>query len=490
MNLSIIRLIVFSALLYLLLTSIPVYFSYNELINQIHWQTQLDSQQKVNETASQIGNYIKLFQRHTNELAQKQEVKDIADVWGDNEIQNWAIKTRKLLPDTIGLAIVKHNGEVIGQPEQQRIGPDCLIDVKKRFNHSLINSPAYHNFLNGLYHFDLYAEIITDDGENYILLHTIRLNSIQELLAESVKSGTYLSIISGIEPVIELGNPPRNGMNFEAAIPGTTWQLKMTVISEQELSIIQFAKQSIAKAAFVISIIFTLVTGLLYYFLRHDSSILQRLLIQVGEKPSENIHKLKFYLQDFKLIYNGIIKQNNRLMRAQKQIEKMALEDSLTGLGNRHRLEIEKSTHLSHAKRGIQVSVITLDLDNFKYINDRYGHAVGDTVLSSLSKTLKTNIRESDSAYRLGGDEFIVLLYSIKADELENWYQHLVQNFKDNCNANLEILEVSPTISAGASFIIKEDKSLCESFKRSDTALYQSKKQGKGKISYFHSGDY
>jgi|GEM_PF-4870540 len=480
MKLSIIRLIILSALLYLFLTSIPVYLSYNELINAIHQQTENSSQRQLNQAALQIGNYIKRVQRQTSELANKQEIKDIAAVWDDIEIQNWAIKTRNLLPDTIGLAIVNPNGAIIGQPEKQRIGPQCLIDVKKQFAQTLNEHPPYHRFLHGLRHFDLYANILSDDSEKYLLLHSISLKTVEEILMEYFKQGIYLSISNTQQVLLEIGTSTSNGMNFQAKIPDTTWHLNMIQLSEQELSIIQFARQSIVKAAFVIATIFTLITALLYNLLRHDTNKLQQLLSQIGEKPNNKIPNSSLYLNDFRVLKKGILKQNKHLICAQNQIEKLALEDNLTGLGNRHRFELDKSGHFNRAKRGISISIISLDLDNFKSINDNLGHAAGDQVLLQLGKTLSNHIRKSDSAYRFGGDEFVVVLYSIEMDELNRWFQNIVFTFQDKCPHLSNLPQYNCGISGGASIIKQQDKSISESLERSDNALYQSKKQGKG----------
>lgn len=96
---------------------------------------------------------------------------------------------------------------------------------------------------------------------------------------------------------------------------------------------------------------------------------------------------------------------------AYQQMAKQAMHDSLTHLGNRRYYEQSLKQVLARAQRhGDAITLVVLDLDNFKSLNDKYGHLVGDEVLSQFGHTLEQAIRDSDQAFRIGGDEFTLLI--------------------------------------------------------------------------------
>jgi diguanylate cyclase (GGDEF)-like protein len=99
------------------------------------------------------------------------------------------------------------------------------------------------------------------------------------------------------------------------------------------------------------------------------------------------------------------------LAEQSRQLEALALYDALTGLGNRN-LFLKQLEHLIaiSGRRKEQIALLSMDLDGFKEVNDRLGHAAGDEVLREFSTRLRQVLREADQKYRIGGDEFVVLL--------------------------------------------------------------------------------
>lgn len=156
----------------------------------------------------------------------------------------------------------------------------------------------------------------------------------------------------------------------------------------------------------------------------------------------------------------------------------MAMQDSLTSLGNRRHFDKQLKRAMHHANRHQNlVGLILGDLDKFKTINDTHGHQVGDQVLSQVAKALEQSIRDSDSAFRFGGDEFAVIVedagsHSLKV--IENRIKQAIDN-----DALLAKYRVS--CSLGACFMNRADteKSL---FERTDQALYRRKMSTKLKL--------
>lgn len=161
----------------------------------------------------------------------------------------------------------------------------------------------------------------------------------------------------------------------------------------------------------------------------------------------------------------------------EETMKEMAFTDALTGIGNR-RMLMEAASH--EVERGLRykhpMALLLIDLDNFKHINDTYGHLVGDDILIQFAKCLEHQIRTTDIKTRYGGDEFVVVLVEAnEQDALDTAIrlQHAVSQ-KD-----FNIPEVL-TISIGITTLNPTD-TLIEMVKRSDQALYKAKKTGKNK---------
>jgi len=185
------------------------------------------------------------------------------------------------------------------------------------------------------------------------------------------------------------------------------------------------------------------------------------------------------------------------------ETEEKSLTDSLTGLGNRRALTEIASAILKIEKRrlpgGITEkrnpvhSLIILDLDHFKKINDTYGHPAGDTVLKEVAEAIKRATRKEGSAYRYGGEEFAVFLPLTNSAEAEKVAERIRQDIE---NLEIEIAdgrEIKLTASLGFSNTAQITKGtpngefLKEMIANSDTALYQAKETGRNSITGFES---
>ncbi len=180
-----------------------------------------------------------------------------------------------------------------------------------------------------------------------------------------------------------------------------------------------------------------------------------------------------FIVKPFKI--DEIEAKITRILRersAREKLAKLSITDNLTGLYNqRHffnklREEIERANRQKH-----NLSLILLDLDDFKVYNDKYGHLAGDTVLSKSGKIIQSNIRDNvDTAFRYGGDEFAVIL--VEADEriVENICERLKSEFK-------EVSEVSASIGFST---FSYDMKMQDLINTADKRLYREKKKNIG----------
>ncbi|PIF03739.1 MAG: hypothetical protein CSA86_04870 [Arcobacter sp.] len=135
------------------------------------------------------------------------------------------------------------------------------------------------------------------------------------------------------------------------------------------------------------------------------------------------------------------------------------------------------------SKRGNSpLSVLLIDIDNFKSINDSYGHHIGDLVIKSLSNIFINTIRKSDIAIRYGGEEFLVLLTNTT---LENGYiiaEKLRHHVENTIIKTETILNLKFTISSGLAMVGNDDTNIEATIQKADKALYIAKDTGKNKI--------
>jgi diguanylate cyclase (GGDEF)-like protein len=179
--------------------------------------------------------------------------------------------------------------------------------------------------------------------------------------------------------------------------------------------------------------------------------------------------------------YAGIITDITRDKERERDLYDRAMHDNLTKLPNREMFYEFASTAQKEAEEKNKIfALLFLDLDNFKEINDQYGHLVGDRLLRALSQRLRNTIRESDIASRFGGDEFVILLKDIKTVEnTKKVTQHIVDSISKPFTINDEKIYISASI--GISFYSYK-ATIDRLLKNADEAMYKAKKDGKNRI--------
>lgn len=168
-----------------------------------------------------------------------------------------------------------------------------------------------------------------------------------------------------------------------------------------------------------------------------------------------------------------------------KDVQELAETDELTQTNNRRQLFALGEREFNYARRYPQpLSVIMLDIDNFKEINDTYGHAIGDVVLHDLAQYCLNNIREVDILGRYGGEEFVILLPNTGFAQSSELAERLC-SFVENTRIQTNIGEVSITISLGVAEIAPDTPNLAALIDQADTALYGAKRKGKNRVEVF-----
>jgi len=165
----------------------------------------------------------------------------------------------------------------------------------------------------------------------------------------------------------------------------------------------------------------------------------------------------------------------------QKQLVQLASEDSLTGLANRRKFnEHFEKLYKLYLKRVHKLTLLLIDIDDFKSVNDDFGHLVGDQALIRAAEILKADLRSSDLVARWGGEEFAVLLVDVNPEKAREIAQKICDSMKEDVVLK-ELLQRSLTVSIGVGELtsLESQDGLVH---KVDTALYEAKEAGKDQV--------
>lgn len=223
-------------------------------------------------------------------------------------------------------------------------------------------------------------------------------------------------------------------------------------------------------------------------------SVLQSGRVKVFEEMIRTDHATKIYLTT----HEPVLISNRQLVLSssvdishQKAVEeelfRCAYYDELTGLPTRRVIEQRVNSLVREEERPARFAVAFLDIDNFKHINDYYGHASGDRLLIEVARRLSLGLRATDMLSRISGDEFLLLLNPVQSDaELAEYIEFLLQRLK--APFFIEGSELFASASIGVSIYPDHGDSYEVLRQNADTAMYQIKNETKGGAAIFDSG--
>ncbi|WP_428746084.1 sensor domain-containing diguanylate cyclase [Sulfurimonas sp.] len=220
--------------------------------------------------------------------------------------------------------------------------------------------------------------------------------------------------------------------------------------------------------AFIEIVFFTLILANKYRTISLEKlRIQEELLIEINKNEKE--------------LKRAVETRTKELELAKKELEKMVRTDHLTKIRNLKSYRDKISELLYRYKRyGSVFSIAMFDIDDFKLINDKYGHKTGDAVLQELTALISNNIRKNDFFFRVGGEEFILLLENTTLEKAKKLTLHLLDIVEKQL---LVIPEHTITISIGLTEVEQNDTE-DSLYKRVDKLLYDSKENGKNQVSF------
>ncbi len=180
---------------------------------------------------------------------------------------------------------------------------------------------------------------------------------------------------------------------------------------------------------------------------------------------------------------HGVTRDITERKRLDQKLQIQATTDGLTGIFNREHFETRANEELQRIKRyGGLCSLLMVDVDHFKLVNDNYGHAVGDAVLRWIARLCRAAIRDTDLLGRFGGEEFAILLLEMGAVEAVVVAERLRQSIYENHFINDDGTRIPLRVSVGVAQHQAATESLTELMLRADNALYRAKREGRNKV--------
>lgn len=210
-----------------------------------------------------------------------------------------------------------------------------------------------------------------------------------------------------------------------------------------------------------------------YFILKHR--------LANGSSRDVEMYSGPIMVQGRQLLYSVIHDVTSRI-KLENEMKALATTDALTGVDNRHQVFVLGSRELSRALRYKKpLTLLMLDIDYFKSINDTYGHQAGDEVLRKLARTVSALLRESDLFGRLGGEEFSVVLPETGLRTGMDVAERLRKSLAE-ARVEFEGREITFTVSIGTTLARRSDKAIEDVIKRADEALYKAKRMGRNRV--------
>jgi diguanylate cyclase (GGDEF)-like protein len=196
-----------------------------------------------------------------------------------------------------------------------------------------------------------------------------------------------------------------------------------------------------------------------------------------------DINDLRLSEMELREANTKLTTQLSTIQTLQEGLREQALRDPLTGLYNRRYLEETVGRELARAQRNHEpLTVLMIDLDHFKNLNDEFGHAAGDQVLRWFGDLVRTKLRPGDIACRYGGEEFMLIMPSApltggitRGDEIRTAFTHLVMTASNNRYSGV-------TLSAGVATFPDDARTASELRRKADAALYVAKRTGRNRV--------
>lgn len=255
------------------------------------------------------------------------------------------------------------------------------------------------------------------------------------------------------------------------------------ILIDHSILDVKLALKDVLILIFILFILIILVffTTWIYFIRKYFIKPINDLIDQISEhktyKDLKNEIIIDTNIKEIKLLEKAFNIKNRALYRSSNKLEKASNKDHLTGIYNRKKFTEYSTLLINNAQRYEHTfSIIVIDLNKFKPINDTYGHTIGDKVLIFFTQTINKSIRETDYLFRMGGDEFYLLLSNTTYKESAIIVKNLQEQLKYS-KFIYENLELEVSASFGIAQYGLDSKKIEELIKIADVRMYKNKKE-------------
>lgn len=218
----------------------------------------------------------------------------------------------------------------------------------------------------------------------------------------------------------------------------------------------------------------------LFYFVKALTAVVPGTLIDLASLRGEII-QISLVEGVMAIMLIALSMTGTERYQREKRIARLAERDPLTALYNRRALEMRAARLLSEVSAARPGALLLIDIDNFKLVNDLYGHTAGDRLLVALSEMIRSLLPDGALAARLGGDEFVILLKHASRERIVALGSVLRDRFHNTASETFATPE-AVTLSIGANLFDQPPASLTALIEQGDVALYESKRGGRNSI--------
>lgn len=431
--------------------------------------------------AISIRNQIRFYQGILHLISTNNEVGNLLEFGQGSEVADWSHTVGRLLPGTLGTALASPQGVVFGDALALRVGPACQEDLQHFSAGQNIDYPLLHNDIAGLEHFDLLARIVAPSGEQAgTLFVSFRLSVLEDLLESMTFSGDRFFLLDG-QGVERLSTSApltdREVRTYRSRIPDTSWEL---VLQRPAANGSAFVSDLIVADILVLLAVSVLMVAIVRVTHGRFTSDMRRVhqaledVLRGRYKPSDKATAIK----ETAILLPDIEQLALRIQQQRNELRQQSLSDPLTGVFNRRYFDLMLGHLHEQSRRQHPSALIIVDLNDFKHINDEFGHSAGDRVLQHIAAYLKSRVRATDIVARLGGDEFALIMTNMAERRLDEWLTALIHDHDHKLLEGSDGTVCVCQISIGAAYIDAQVyPQPSDVFKAADSAMYSVKQR-------------
>ncbi len=440
-----------------------------------------DARHTVRNAAIAIRNQIRFYQGILQLIATNPEAINLIEFGEEPEIADWSRAVGRVLPGSLGTALAGPDGVVFGNPLALRVGAACQMDMHTFLDGGAIEYPLLHTDVSGLEHFDLLAKVTSPSGERAgTLFVSFRLDVLQDLLRNMARNGDRFSLLGRdgrAKLIVGNADTDTESQNYLADVPDTSWKLVLTrplPISHSPIA------DRVMIDITVISIAGVLIVLLVSHTLLHFRKDVRRIHgdLQAMLAGNYNPSGIPTKLAETRPLLRDLQQLALKMRRQHQELHQQSLSDPLTGVFNRRYFDLMLAHHHEQSRREQPAILIIADLNDFKHINDEFGHTGGDEMLEQTAHFLRSQVRSTDLVARLGGDEFALILSQMSSQDLDEWLTKLVQEHDEQTGKKLRDTAMHCHLSIGAALIDAECyPSHSDVFRAAESALSSAKQR-------------